>query len=157
MTGGEGAVRGGALAGVGLAVLGGELAAGALSVQVARQLTAGTMCAALVVGLLLAASGLLVLGRGGAVQHAWQRAAARLLGGAVAFAVLAGGVPWIGVPAMGLVLAVYALTFIAAQAVPTLRTRDVVLLATALALASYVTAIAFRLPVRLWPTFIPDW
>ena len=71
------------------------------------------------------------------------------------FGVLLGGLPSIGVPAMGLIIAIYALTIIAGMAGDTFTLKSSVILATALAVGSYVAFIwALKLQIQVWPTFI---
>ena len=71
------------------------------------------------------------------------------------FGVLLGGLPSIGLPAMGLVLAIYALTFIASRAGPSYSFRTTLILATLLAVGSYlVFIIGLKLQFQVWPTFI---
>ena len=73
----------------------------------------------------------------------------------VAFGVLLGGLPSIGLPAMGLILAIYALTIIASLAGEHFKLRDVLVLATILAVGSYIAFIwALKLQIQVWPTFI---
>ena len=71
------------------------------------------------------------------------------------FGVLLGGLPSIGVPAMGLIIAIYALTIIAGMAGDQFTLKSSVILATALAIGSYVAFIwALKLQIQVWPTFI---
>ena len=71
------------------------------------------------------------------------------------FGVLLGGLPSIGVPAMGLIIAIYALTIIAGMAGDRFSLKSSILLATALAIGSYVAFIwALKLQIQVWPTFI---
>ena len=71
------------------------------------------------------------------------------------FGVLLGGLPGIGVPAMGLIIAIYALTIIAGMAGDQFSLKSSILLATALAIGSYAAFIwALKLQIQVWPTFI---
>ncbi len=71
------------------------------------------------------------------------------------FGVLLGGLPSIGLPYMGLVAAIYALAFIAAMAGEEFKFKEVLILATVLAVMSYVAFIAFlKLQFPPWPAFI---
>ena len=71
------------------------------------------------------------------------------------FGVLLGGLPSIGVPAMGLIIAIYALTIIAGMAGDQFSLKSSILLATALAIGSYVAFIwALKLQIQVWPTII---
>lgn len=78
-----------------------------------------------------------------------------VLGANLVFGVLLGGLPSIGLPPMGLVLAIYALVIIASLAGEHFRLRDVLLLATVLTIGSYLAFIVLlKLQMPVWPTFI---
>ena len=71
------------------------------------------------------------------------------------FGILLGGLPSIGVPAMGLIVGIYALTFIASLAGNEFRAKAVFVLATILAAGSYVAFVwALKLQFPVWPSFI---
>jgi len=73
----------------------------------------------------------------------------------VVFGVLLAGLRNFNVPAFGLIVAIYALTFIASMAQAGWKFKTTLLLATALAVGSYlvfVMALALQFPV--WPEFI---
>lgn len=71
------------------------------------------------------------------------------------FGVLLGGLPSIGLPSMGLVVAIYALTFIASMAQPGWTFRATLALASVLAAGSYgVFVLALKLQLPVWPAFI---
>jgi hypothetical protein len=87
-------------------------------------------------------------------KWAW-RPVAFILGANLAFGVLLGGLPSIKVPAMGMIIAIYALTLIAAMAEDTFRLKPVLILATILAVGSYLAFILLlKLQIQVWPTFI---
>lgn len=72
-----------------------------------------------------------------------------------AFGILLGGLPSIGVPAMGLIVAIYALTFIAGMAGNEFKVKESFVLATILAVGSYVAFVwALKLQFPVWPSFI---
>lgn len=72
-----------------------------------------------------------------------------------AFGILLGGLPSIGVPAMGLIVGIYALTFIASLAGHEFKAKSVFVLATVLAVGSYVAFVwALKLQFPVWPSFI---
>ena len=74
----------------------------------------------------------------------------------VIFGISLGGLPKIGIPAMGLIVGIYALTFVAALAGEEFRAKEVVVLATALAILSYVAFIVLlKLQFPVWPSFLP--
>ena len=71
------------------------------------------------------------------------------------FGVMLGGLPSIGLPYMGLVAAIYALTFVAAAAGEEFKPKEVLILATVLAVMSYVAFITLlKLQFPAWPAFI---
>ena len=71
------------------------------------------------------------------------------------FGVLLGGLPSIKLPAMGMIAAIYALTFVASLAGEEFKWREVVILATVLAVASYLGFIVLlQLQFPAWPAFI---
>jgi hypothetical protein len=71
------------------------------------------------------------------------------------FGVMLGGLPSIGLPYMGLVAAIYVLTFVAAMAGEEFDFKEVLILATLLAALSYVAFIALlKLQFPAWPAFI---
>lgn len=71
------------------------------------------------------------------------------------FGVLLGGLPSIHLPAMGMVVAIYVLTFVAALAGEQFKLKEVAILATILAIASYLGFIVLlQLQFQAWPTFI---
>jgi hypothetical protein len=73
----------------------------------------------------------------------------------VVFGLMLGGLPSIKLPAMGLIVGIYALTFIASLAGEEFNLKAVAVLATILALMSYVAFILLlKLQFPVWPTFI---
>lgn len=71
------------------------------------------------------------------------------------FGLMLGGLPGIGIPAMGLIAGIYALTFIASLAGEEFNLKAVLILATVLAIMSYVAFIMLlKLQFPVWPTFI---
>ena len=71
------------------------------------------------------------------------------------FGVLIGGLPSIGLPAMGMVAAIYALTLISARAGSTYSIKEVLILSTILAVGSYVVFIlVLKLQIQVWPAFL---
>jgi predicted outer membrane lipoprotein len=78
-----------------------------------------------------------------------------ILGSNVAFGVLLAGLPSLGVPAMGLIVAIYALVIIASKAGDSFNLKEVLLLATILSGGSYLAFIVLlKLQMPVWPTFI---
>ena len=71
------------------------------------------------------------------------------------FGVMLGGLPAIKIPAMGLIVGIYALTFIASLAGEEFKLKQVLILATVLAIMSYLAFIVLlKLQFPVWPTFI---
>jgi hypothetical protein len=77
-----------------------------------------------------------------------------ILGANIVFGILIGGLPSIGLPPMGLVAAIVAMTFVASRADKGLSWRSVAVLALILAAGSYLVFILLlRLIVPIWPEF----
>jgi len=73
----------------------------------------------------------------------------------LAFGVLLGGLPAINLPAMGMVIAIVALTLIAAMAGTEFILKEILILSAILVVGSYVTFILLlKLQIQVWPTFI---
>ena len=117
----------------------------------------------LVLGILLAILGLLVVFASLVVETedgepvgriAW-RPLGFIIGSNILFGVLLAGVPSLGIPAFGLIVAIYGLTFVAALAGDEFNAREVAVLATVLAIGSYVAfVVLLKLQFPVWPSFI---
>lgn len=71
------------------------------------------------------------------------------------FGVCLGGLPSIKLPAMGMIFGIYVLTFIASMAEAGWKFKTTFILATTLAVISYVAfVIVLKLQFPVWPTFI---
>ena len=71
------------------------------------------------------------------------------------FGVLLGGLPSIKLPAMGLIVGIYALTFVASMAEAGWKFKNTFVLATVLAAGSYVAFVkVLELQFAVWPAFI---
>ena len=78
-----------------------------------------------------------------------------IIGANVLFGLLLAGVSSIGLPAMGLIVAIYALVVVACMAGSNFSMRTALTLATILAIGSYLTFIlGLSLQFQVWPTFI---
>ncbi|MBE0588440.1 MAG: tripartite tricarboxylate transporter TctB family protein [Hydrogenophaga sp.] len=80
-----------------------------------------------------------------------------ILGANLAFGALLVGLPSMGFPAMGLIVAIYALVFISSQAQPGSKLKSTFILATILAVGSYgafVKLLSLQFPV--WPAFLTN-
>jgi hypothetical protein len=117
----------------------------------------------LVVGVLIAILGVLITAKALTVDTedgepvgriAW-RPLVFIIGANLVFGVLLAGVTSWGLPPMGLIVAIYALTFIASLAGDQFKAREVVVLATVLAIGSYIAfELALKLNFPIWPAFI---
>ena len=71
------------------------------------------------------------------------------------FGVLLAGLPSIKLPAFGMIIAIYALTFVASMAEAGWKFKSTFILATVLAVGSYVAFVmALKLQFQVWPSFI---
>jgi hypothetical protein len=87
-------------------------------------------------------------------SFAW-RPLVYILGANVAFGILLAGLPSVGLPPMGLIAGIYALTIIASKAGDIFKLKEVLMLATFLSVLSYLAFIKLlNLQMPVWPTFI---
>lgn len=71
------------------------------------------------------------------------------------FGILLGGIPTFGVPAMGMIVAIYALTIVAASAGREFKWLEVLILGTILAVGSWFAFVwGLKLQFQVWPSFI---
>lgn len=71
------------------------------------------------------------------------------------FGILLGGIPSLGIPAMGMIAAIYALTIVSAKAGTEFKWSEVLILATILAVGSWVAFVwGLKLQFQVWPSFI---
>jgi hypothetical protein len=71
------------------------------------------------------------------------------------FGVALGGLPSLGVPAVGLMAGIYLLTFTACLAGDSFNLRETALLASVLAALSYVAfVLLLKLQLPVWPVFL---
>jgi len=117
----------------------------------------------LVLGLLLAAIGaftifesLVVETEDGEPIGSWAwKPLGYIIGSNVVFGILLGGLPIIGFPAFGLIAAIYALVIIAAKAGEEFKWKEVLVLATILAVGSWLAFVKLlNLQFPVWPSFI---
>ena len=149
--------------GVMFTTVGGAFAIGATTYTVGNGARMGPGYFPLMLGILLAILGAFIMFQAMVVETAggdpigkWAwKPLAFVLGANLAFGVLLGGLPSIGLPAMGMIVAIYALTIISSMAGQQFKLRDVLVLSTILAAGSYVAFIwALKLQIQVWPTFI---
>ena len=73
----------------------------------------------------------------------------------VVFGILLAGLPAIKFPAFGMIVAIYVLTFVASMAEPGWKFKTTFILATILAVGSYLAfVLALKLQFPVWPSFI---
>ena len=71
------------------------------------------------------------------------------------FGILLGGLPSIGLPPMGLIAAIFGITIVASLAGDEFRIKEVLILAVALSIGSYLAFVMLlKLQFPVWPTFI---
>ena len=71
------------------------------------------------------------------------------------FGVCLGGLPSIGIPAIGMMFGIYVLTFVSSFAEKGMKVKATFILATVLALISYVAFVkVLKLQFPVWPAFI---
>ena len=71
------------------------------------------------------------------------------------FGVMIGGLPSIGLPPMGLIAGIFALTIVASLAGDTFNLKEVLVLSVILSIGSYAAFILLlKLQFPVWPTFI---
>ena len=144
-------------------VMGAGFAWGATAYKVGNGARMGPGYFPLLLGVLLMIIGAVVTFKAMAIETEngdkigkWMwRPAGFIVGSNLAFGVLLGGLPSIKLPAMGMVVAIYALTLIGARAGSEFKLKEVLILATILVAGSYATFILLlKLQIQVWPTFI---
>ncbi|MET1116815.1 MAG: tripartite tricarboxylate transporter TctB family protein [Comamonas sp.] len=109
-----------------------------------------------VLGLAIGAKGLIVETADGDKIGKWAwKQVFFILAANFAFGILLVGVPSLGIPQFGLIVAIYGLVFIASLGGYTFNTKEVAILATCLAVGSYAAFVwALNLQFPVWPSFI---
>ena len=117
----------------------------------------------LLLGIVLAVIGAIVMIRAMVVetadgepigQWAWKPLIFIILANFL-FGILLGGVPSLGIPALGVMVGIIVLTLVAAYAGPEFKLKEVIILAIILAVGSYVVFIwGLNLQMQVWPSFI---
>lgn len=144
-------------------VVGAAFAWGATTYTVGEGARMGPGYFPLVLGILLAILGAFIMMTAMVVETpdgdkigpwAWKPLA-YIIGSNLLFGVLLGGLPSIGVPAMGMIAAIYGLTIVASLAGENFKLKEVLVLATILAIGSYGAFVwLLKLQFQVWPTFI---
>ena len=108
------------------------------------------------VGLVISIKALLVGTPDGDKIGKWAwRPLIHILAANVVFGILLAGLPGIHLPAFGLIIAIYALTLIASMAQPDWQLKTSLILATLLAVGSYlIFAVGLKLQFPVWPAFM---
>jgi len=117
----------------------------------------------LVLGVLLALLGALITFRAMVVnavdgdkvgRFAWKPLVF-IIAANLVFGAALGGLPSIGLPSLGLIVGIFALTFIASNAGEEFKFKEVTILATILAALSYAAFILLlKLQLPVWPAFV---
>lgn len=150
-------------AGLMFACVGAAFAIGATSYNVGSAARMGPGYFPLMVGTLLALLGLGVAvasigarqGDGDPIGKIAWKPLGFIIGANLLFGVLLAGLHGIGLPAMGLIAAIYALVVVACMAGTRFSMKSALILATVLAVGSYLTFIVgLSLQFQVWPTFI---
>lgn len=144
-------------------VIGGGFALGATSYKIGEGARMGPGYFPLLLGVILMIIGAVVTFKSMVIETedgdkigkwAW-RPVGFIVGANLAFGVLLGGLPSIKLPAMGMIVAIVALTLISARAGSQFKLKEILILAFVLAVGSYVIFILLlKLQIQVWPTFI---
>lgn len=144
-------------------VAGGAFAWGATSYTIGKASRMGPGYFPLLLGSILALIGAFVLFKslvvgtedGDKVGSIAWKPLGYIIGSNLAFGILLGGLPSIGVPAMGLIVAIFALVFIASRAGDVFKVKEVFIVSVVLAILSYLAFIKLlNLQFQVWPSFI---
>lgn len=114
----------------------------------------GVILALIGVVILLTGLGSRRVEKGQVGRWAW-RPVGYILGANLLFGLALGGVPSLHVPAMGLIVGIYALVLVSSLASKTFKLHKVLVLATVLSVGSYLAFIVLlKLQIQVWPSFI---
>ena len=151
------------LAGLMFAIVGAGFAVGATNYTTGEGARMGPGYFPLLIGILLAIMGLVVVFQalvvetedGGKVGKIAWKPLFFIIGANIVFGICIGGLPKLGIPSLGLIVGIYALTFIASMAGDEHKSKEVIVLATVLAILSYVAFIyLLNLQFPVWPAFL---
>ncbi|MBX3655168.1 MAG: tripartite tricarboxylate transporter TctB family protein [Ramlibacter sp.] len=149
--------------GVMFSAIGAAFAGGATTYTVGEGARMGPGYFPLLLGVVLALLGGAIMFRALVVETedgdpigAWAwKPLAYVIAANLAFGVLIGGLPSLGLPAMGLVIAIFGLTLLSSLAGDSFNLKEVLILAAVLAAGSYVAfVLLLKLQIPVWPTFI---
>lgn len=143
--------------------VGGGFAIGATNYNVGTAARMGPGYFPLMLGVLLAVLGILIAFKALTVETpdgdkigkwAW-RPLFLIISANLLFGVLLGGLPSLGIPSMGLIVAIYGLVTVASMAGQSFRLLPTLGLATILAVVSYLAFVKLlSLNFQVWPAFI---
>lgn len=144
-------------------VIGLAFAIGAVDYNVGTGARMGPGYFPLILGVLMAILGIAIGAKGLIVETAdgdkigkwaWKQVFF-ILAANFAFGILLVGVPALGIPQFGLIVAIYGLVFIASMGGYSFNAKEVLVLATVLAVGSYAAFVwALNLQFPVWPSFI---
>ena len=144
-------------------VVGLAFAIGATNYNVGSAARMGPGYFPLILGVMLALIGVVIAfkattsgpGNGDPVgKWAWRQVFF-ILGANFAFGILLVGIPSLGIPGFGLIVAIYGLVLIASFARKDVDIKETLILATILAVGSYAVFVwALNLQFPVWPSFI---
>lgn len=144
-------------------VAGGAFALGASNYTIGTGARMGPGYFPLLLGILLAIIGAFVMFKAMTVQTqdgdkigswAWKPLFF-IIAGNLLFGILLGGLPSFGIPAMGLIVAIFGTTLVVSLAGDTFKLKEVLVLATILSIGSYgAFVMLLKLQFPVWPTFI---
>jgi hypothetical protein len=118
-------------------------------------LMVGVLLAVMGFGVAAAAVGTQTKGDGEPIGKIAWKPLGLIIGANLLFGVLLAGLHSFGVPAMGLIAAIYALVIVSCMAGSNFSIKSALILATVLAIGSYLTFIlGLNLQFQVWPTFI---
>jgi hypothetical protein len=144
-------------------VIGAAFAIGATNYNVGTGARMGPGYFPLLLGIMLALIGAFVMFKSLTVETqdgdkigAWAwKPLFYIIAGNVLFGILLGGLPNLGVPAMGLIAAIFGTTLVVSLAGETFKLKEVLILATVLSIGCYgAFVMLLKLQFPVWPTFI---
>ena len=144
-------------------IIGAAFAYGATSYTIGSAARMGPGYFPMVLGVLLAVLGLIVTitalivetPNGNPVGSIAWKPLVFIIAGNLVFGASIGGLPSIGLPPMGLIFGIFALTFVASNASDEFNFKEVLILAIILSLFSYAAFIMLlKLQFPVWPTFL---
>ena len=144
-------------------VVGAAFAYGATSYSVGTGRRMGPGYFPLLLGVILAILGAIVMFKSLVVETpsgdkigAWAwKPLSLIIAANLLFGVMIGGLPSIGLPPMGLIAGIFALTIVASLAGDTFNLKEVLVLSVILSIGSYAAFILLlKLQFPVWPTFI---